>query len=107
MNNVAVKLSSKINTISAADIAPGTYYWTVKCLYPADISTEEQVSGPGRFTLQKVQFSLSKPLPIDPGIITTAAPFTLYWKVCRELRDTRLKSLLNLNLKKISERGDR
>jgi len=80
MKDVVALLVSKINTISAADIPPGTYYWTVKNIYPAGISAGESVSGPKRFTLQKVQFNLSRPLPIDPGVVTTAAPFTLYWK---------------------------
>ena len=80
MNDVAVKLNSKINTISTADIAPGSYYWRVKSLYPAGIITGAPVSGPGRFTLKKLQFALARPVPIDPGALTTAGPFTLYWE---------------------------
>jgi hypothetical protein len=80
MKNMAALLVSKINTISAADIPDGTYFWTVKSLYPAGVIGAESVSGPGRFTLQRVQFSLSRPVPVDPGVVTTAAPFTLYWK---------------------------
>jgi len=80
MKDTAVKLSSKINTISTTEIAPGTYYWRVKSLYPAGISAGEVVSDTGSFTYRKMQFVLSKPVIIDPGIVTTAAPFTLYWK---------------------------
>lgn len=80
MKDVAAFFVSKINTISAADIPDGAYYWTVKSLYPAGVSAAESVSGPNRFTLRRVQFSLSRPVPVDPGVVTTAAPFTLYWK---------------------------
>ncbi len=80
MKDVAATLVSKINSIAAEGIAPGTYYWTVKNIYPAGINAGEVISGPNRFTLQKLQFSLSRPIPVDPGVVTTAAPFTLYWK---------------------------
>ena len=80
MKDVAATLVSKNNSIAAEGIAPGTYYWTVKNIYPAGINAGEVISGPNKFTLQKLQFSLSRPIPVDPGVVTTAAPFTLYWK---------------------------
>lgn len=80
MKDVYSKLTSKVNTISAADLDSGVYYCTARSIYPAGISSGESISGPNRFTVEKVQFSLARPGLIDPGPVTTAGPFTLYWK---------------------------
>ncbi len=80
MKDVSSKLRSKVNTISAADLDSGVYYCTARSIYPAGIFSGESLSGPNRFTVEKVQFSLARPSLIDPGPVTTAGPFTLYWK---------------------------
>lgn len=80
MKDVAFRLSSKINTISTGGLGSGTWYWTAKSMYPEGIAAGEMVSGPNRFTVEKMQFALSRPVPIDPGPVTTAGPFILYWK---------------------------
>lgn len=80
MKGVFSRLSSKINTISTSELGPGTWFWTAKSLYPAGIITGDIISGPNRFTVEKVQFALSKPVLLDPGPVTTAGPFNLYWR---------------------------
>lgn len=80
MTDTVMKISSRINTISTSELDAGKYFWTVKSLYPSSITPDSIVSGPGRFTMEKMKFSLSKPVPLDPGPVTTAGPFLLNWK---------------------------
>ncbi len=80
MSDVVVSLTSRVNTISAKGFKPGRYYWTVKSIYPPEIISGEVVSGPEIFEVEKFNFNMVKPVPLDQGPVTTAAPFTLHWK---------------------------
>jgi hypothetical protein len=80
MSDIVLTLTSKVNIISASALKPGRYYWTIRSVYPPEISSDPVISGPDLFELEKISFSHLKPVPLDQGPMTTAAPFNLNWK---------------------------
>ena len=80
MTDVVLTLSSNINIISITKIETGSYYWTVKSIYPSGIISGPASSGPYLFEVEKLKFVQAKPVPLESGPITTAGPFNLNWK---------------------------
>ncbi len=79
-SDTVLKLTSRINTISASNLAPGTYHWKVKSIFPQRITSESSEMGPIPFTVERKEFTMTRPVPLDTGNVTTAGPFTLSWK---------------------------
>ncbi len=101
MTDIVMKLSSRINTISTSGLDAGTYFLTVKSLYPSSIIPDSIISGPTRFTLGKMRFSLSRPVPLDPGPVTTAGPFLLNWKGVAGAKTYKVEIALDPDFKAI------
>ncbi len=80
MKDIVLNLTSRINTISTDRFEPGTYYWSVKSIYSPGIISDSTVTGPGTFSIDKRQFALLRPTPLDPGQITVGNSFNLNWK---------------------------
>lgn len=79
MSEQVLKLNSKVNTISTDKLKPGVYYWKVRSIYPEQVFSEAAESDQGRFTLEQSGFSLTKPVPLNQGPVTTAVAFRLSW----------------------------
>jgi hypothetical protein len=80
MSDVVLTLMSGVNTISASGLKPGRYYWTIKSIYPQEIISGPVLSGPGIFELDTISFNRARPVPLDQGPVSIAAPFNLNWK---------------------------
>jgi len=80
MTDVVLNLTSRINTISTAKFETGQYYWRVKSIYPPGMITDPAEAGPNQFSIEKRQFSNIRPVPLEPGTVTTGGAFTLNWK---------------------------
>jgi hypothetical protein len=91
MTDPVLNLSSKINTISTSKLEAGTYYWTVKSIYPPGIISDPAVTVPNIFTVEKRMFSLLKPVPLDQGSVPTGSPFTLNWKGVQGAKSYRVE----------------
>jgi hypothetical protein len=81
MTDVVFKRTSKVNTISTDTLQQaGTYYWSVRSIYSPGIISDSTITGPSSFNVDKRQFALSRPEPLDPGQVTSEKPFILNWK---------------------------
>jgi len=103
MTEPLLNLSSKINTISTGKLNAGTYYWTVKSVYPPGIISDTTPASPKIFSVEKRMFSLLKPVPLDQGPVPKDSSFSLNWKGVQGAKSYKIELASDTDFRDIIE----